>query len=92
MLRLLFYIIFQGERIYPENIYEDKSVFGLEVKILKKNVLYDYVHEVRENITIFIFQLCVKLEDLIRRVQTSLIPISNEYYLGCFGSYSDQDP
>jgi len=48
--------ILYGERIYPENIFEDKSIYGLEVKILKRNVLYDYVHE-----------LCIKLEDLIRR-------------------------
>jgi len=39
--------IFKGERMYPENIFENKSIYGLEVKILKKNVLYDYVHEVK---------------------------------------------
>jgi len=37
----------KNERMFLKKIFENESIYGLEVKMLKKNVLCDYVHEVK---------------------------------------------
>ena len=45
------------KKIYPEDAFEIKTIFGIQIFVLKEGELYDYAHELVEDLKILLNSL-----------------------------------
>lgn len=38
------------KRVYPDNFFQVRSVFGLQIKVVKEGILYEYIHKMVEDV------------------------------------------
>eukprot|EP01017_Pseudomicrothorax_dubius_P031505 TRINITY_DN4036_c0_g1_i1.p1 TRINITY_DN4036_c0_g1~~TRINITY_DN4036_c0_g1_i1.p1 ORF type:complete len:211 (+),score=31.15 TRINITY_DN4036_c0_g1_i1:67-699(+) len=52
--RSMIHYILYTHKVYPENAFEPKVVFGLQSKVAKPGILFDYIHNLVEDVREFL--------------------------------------